>query len=63
MSKLNPISWWVYLSGKKTWLGLTLGVLYYGAVQVGLLDANPTVENAIVALIGVGAVHKLYKAE
>ena len=52
------ISW---LNGKKTYLGLFLLALYYGFVQIGIIEPNQAIQDFLVGLVGVGSAHKLIK--
>lgn len=53
---------WVALNGKKTLLSLLSGVVYALAVSLGVADRNQAVEDTILAGLGLGLGHRVYKA-
>lgn len=52
---------WDFLNGRKTFLGLLLGVLYFGALHLGLISQNSSIEYVIYTVLGVGVAHKTIK--
>ena len=52
---------WNLLNGRKTLIGLFLGVVYSGLVAQNVIQRNELVETAIFGLTGVGLGHKIIK--
>jgi hypothetical protein len=53
---------WKLLNGKKTLIGLFLGVIYSGLVAQGVIPRNDLIETAIFGITGVGIGHKIVKS-
>lgn len=59
MNKLRQL--WNRADGYKTIIGTGLGVVYLGAVSMGLIERNETIEIAIFTIFGVGVGHRVVK--
>ena len=59
-NKLN--SFWTFLNGKKTLIGLLIAVIYSGLVAQGIIERDATIEWIVLAITGVGIGHKIVKS-
>ena len=55
------LSLWHSLDGRKTLLGVLIGVVYGGLLHMGLIEQMPLVEAVVLAVLGVGIGHKVRK--
>jgi len=53
---------WNLLNGKKTLIGIFLGIVYSGLVAQGVISRNELIETAIFGITGVGVGHKIVKS-
>jgi hypothetical protein len=53
---------WNLLNGKKTLIGIFLGVIYSGLVVQGVISRNELIETTIFGITGVGVGHKIVKS-
>lgn len=53
---------WYLLNGRKTLIGVFLGVVYSGLVAQNIIQRNEVVESLIFGITGVGLGHKIVKS-